>query len=218
MNYGYGSWLRYASTKTSVNVVDMSPVLSIKLNEHVSLGFGPDVQFMKGEFNSVGTLGGAFADSSSVNSASDVGYGMHAGLMYEFNENSRAGLSYHSQVVHHLAGTSTFSGPLAPDDYLRSGRARLDLTLPGYTALSVYHKLNSMVAVMGSVIYTQWNVFQNLVLQNVAGLSAEGEPTTALVVTIPQHFRNTFSVSVGADYFVTDSITCVVVLVSIKHR
>ena len=46
-------------------------------------------------------------------------------------------------------------------------------------------------------------------IANVAGVElVDGIPTpsTSLVVTIPQHFRNTWNVSVGADYF-TDQIT-----------
>ena len=206
-NYGKQTILRYASTITSVQVVDISPVLSFKLTDQFSLGLGPDIQMMKGEFNSVATIGGKELDSDGINTANDTGYGMHAGGLYEFNENSRIGLSYHSQAVHHLTGNSTFSGPLAGEfGSIRSSRAKVNITLPPYTALSAYHKLNSKVAVMGSAIYTQWNTVQNLVLQDVAGVFL-GDASTNIIVSIPQHFRNTFNFSVGADYFVTDTIT-----------
>jgi long-chain fatty acid transport protein len=56
------------------------------------------------------------------------------------------------------------------------------------------------------VIYTQWSVFQNLQLQNVAGLNAALEQSRSISVNIPQYFRNTISASVGADYFITDKI------------
>src|SRR3990167_4579663 len=113
VNYGKSTILRYATTVTSVQVVDFSPVLSFKVTDKLSLGLGPDVQTMKGKFNQVATMGGAELDSDGINNADGVGYGMHAGGLYEFNENTRVGLSYHSQVVHHLTGNSTFSGPLA---------------------------------------------------------------------------------------------------------
>lgn len=208
VNYGQQTLLRYANTTTSVRVIDISPVLSFKVNNYFSFGFGPDIQVMKGEFNSVGTMGGGISDSDGINRANDTGYGMHAGIMYELDENTRFGLSYHSQAVHHLTGTSTFRGPLAgPNNFIRSSTAKVNLTLPPYTALSAYHKINPKVAVMGSVIYTQWSTIQNLVLQNVAGLDAMSNPSTNIVVTIPQHFRNTYNVSVGADYFIADTVT-----------
>ena len=207
VNYGKQTELRYASTVASVQVVDISPVLSIKVTDQVSLGFGPDIQVMKGEFNQVGTMGGAELDSDGINTADGTGYGMHAGIMYNINDNSRIGLSYHSQVVHHLTGTSTFSGPLA-DDFppIASSRAKVNLTLPPYTALSAYHKINPSVAVMASVIYTQWSTIQNLVLQNVAGV-VDADATTSLTAMLPMHFHNSFNFSVGADYAVTDAMT-----------
>ncbi len=206
-SYGTSTILRYASTETSVQVIDISPVLSVKLGEKLAFGIGPDIQVMKGEFDQVATLGDKELDSDGINTANDTGYGMHAGIMYDINENSRFGLSYHSQAVHHLIGDSAFSGPLAGDyGPIKSSRAKLNITLPPYTALSGYHKLNPQVAVMGSVIFTQWNTIRNLILQNVAGLEF-ADPSTSIVVTIPQHFHNTFSVSVGGDYFVTDKIT-----------
>lgn len=211
-NYGKSTVLRYATTQTSVEVVDISPVVSFKVTDKLSFGLGPDVQVMKGEFDQVGTNGVTEWDSDGVNRADDTAYGMHAGIMYELNENSRIGLSYHSQVVHHLTGTSDFSGPLVrealeiPSGAITSTRAKLDITLPAYTALSVYHQLNPKVALMGTVIYTQWNTLQNLVLQNVAAVQ-DLEASTNVVVTIPQHFHNTYSASIGGDYFVTDSVT-----------
>ncbi len=205
--YGKSTILRYASTTTSVQVIDLSAVLSFKITDALSLGLGPDVQFMKGEFNQVGTMSGAELDSDGINTANDTGYGMHAGLMYELDENSRIGLSYHSQVVHHLTGTSRFTGPLANDfpQPIESNRAKVDIKLPPYTALSVYHKLNPSVALMGSIIYTQWDTVHNLVLQNVAGV-VDADAATNIVALLPMHLQSTFNLSFGADYAITDSI------------
>lgn len=208
IDYGTDTILRYASTETSVRVIDISPVLSFKLNKYFSIGLGPDLQVMQGEFNQIGTSGGEELDSDGINSADDTAFGMHAGILYEMNENSRIGLSYHSQVVHHLTGTSTFSGPLADffDGPIRSSRNKLNLTLPPYTALSLFHQLSPKFVVMGSVIYTQWSTIKDLVLQDVAGLS-DFEPSTGIVVTIPQFFVNTFNVSVGGNYIYNDKVT-----------
>lgn len=211
-NYGKSTALRYVSTMSSVKVIDISPVLSFKLSDKIAFGFGPDLQIMHGEFDQVGTNGVIEWDGDGINRADDTGYGMHAGMMYDLSAATRFGLSYHSQVVHHLTGTSSFSGPLVkealeiPSGEITSKRAKVNITLPPYTALSAYHKLNADVAVMGTVIYTQWSTLQNLVLQNVAGIQ-DLEASTNVIVTIPQHFRNTYSLSLGADYFATDKIT-----------
>lgn len=209
--YGEQTILRYASTTTAVEVIDVSPVISMRINDKFSIGAGPDVQIMHGEFDQVGAYGPTSdGDSNGINRADDTGYGMHAGILYEFNPDTRIGLSYHSQVVHHLTGTSTLSNGIVNafpvEGGIRSERAKVNLTLPGYTALSAYHKANQNYAVMGSIIYTQWNTVQNLVLQNVAGVE-DTEATTSMLVIVPQHYHNTINLSVGADYFATDSIT-----------
>jgi long-chain fatty acid transport protein len=208
-NYGNSTIMRYAATESSVMVVDTSPVIAYKVNKKLSIGAGPDFQYMKGEFDQVGTLSGRELDSDGVNSASGTAYGYHGGLLYQFNKDARVGLSYHSQVVHHLTGTSKFTGPLA--DFfggpIRSSRAKVNVTLPPYTALSGYYRVHPKAAIMASVIYTQWNTIQNLVMQNVAGLDDNLQPSTNIVAIIPQHFKNTYNVSVGTDYFLTDKVT-----------
>ena len=200
--------LRYTSTQTSVTVIDISPVISFKVTDKASLGFGPDIQPMKGEFNQVGTISGDGLDTEGINTADDTGYGYHIGGLYEFTQQTRAGLSYHSQVVHHLTGDSSFSGPLA--DFfgvpIQSERSKVNITLPAYTALSFYHRANAKWALMSSVIYTQWNVLKNLVLQDVAGIGEGGDPSTSIIVTIPQNFRNTWNFSFGANYYATDVV------------
>lgn len=211
-DYGKSTLLRYITTESSVMVVDISPSIAIKVTNKASIGLGPDVQVMKGEFDQVGTYADETMDSDGINQATDTGYGYHAGVLYEFTPETRAGLSYHSQVVHHLTGTSSFTGPLAEalDANIHSRRAKVNITLPPYTALSAYHQLNSAWALMGSVIYTQWSTIQNLILQNVAGIELIEDvptPSTSIVVVVPQHFRNTWNVTVGADYFATDQIT-----------
>ncbi len=206
-NYGKKTVLRYSATVTSAQVIDISPVLSYKFNDHLSFGAGPDLQIMKGEFNQVGTLGDESFDSDGLNAADDTGYGFHAGVLYAVNDNSRLGLSYHSQVVHHLTGISSFTGPLAAAfDVHESDRAKLNLTLPPYTALSAYHRFNDSVAIMGSIIYTQWSTLKNLIMTNVAGI-ANTEPSTDITVVLPLHFHNTLTYSLGTDYFATEKLT-----------
>lgn len=208
-NYGTTTPLRYAGTLSSITVVDISPSLALKINDKASVGFGFDIQRAYAEFNQVGTSSTPDFDTTSTNKANDTGYGFHAGVLYQFTPDSRVGLSYHSQVVHHLSGSSHFVGTLA--DYLNNGplishHAVANLTLPPYTALSGYHKITPQVALLGSVIYTQWNTFQTLQLQNVAGVY-QFEPSNNILVSIPEHYTNSWNFSVGSEYYVTPDVT-----------
>ncbi|OGT56456.1 MAG: hypothetical protein A3F14_02590 [Gammaproteobacteria bacterium RIFCSPHIGHO2_12_FULL_43_28] len=212
-NYGKTTFLRYAATVSSVNVVDITPALGFDVSENASLGFGLDIQRMHAEFDQVATQGGPDLDSDGLDRGDDTAYGFNVGGLYRFSPNTRLGASFHSQVVHHLSGTSVVSGPLA-DILAKEGipipdskRATTQITLPPYTAVSLYHRINPAFAVMGSVIYTQWSTINEFVLKNVAGLEGGSlEPSNNITVKIPAHFRNTVNVSVGGDYNATDKM------------
>lgn len=221
-DYGTSTILRYAATETSVKVIDVSPSLGFQVTDQLSLGIGFDIQRMFAEFNSIATLGptGAF-DTLGANKANDTAYGYHLGALYEFNPCTRIGLSYHSQVVHHLNGSSRFEGPLADPaallidgklDNVLTSHASTSVTLPAYAALSVYHRVIQPVALMATIAYTKWNTFQNIHLDSVAGIVPTGgiipfEQATNIQVIIPQKYRNTWNVSVGGDWYVCDRIT-----------
>lgn len=208
-NYGSNTELRYAATLSSATVIDVSPSLAFQVTDKASLGFGPDLQRMYGEFDQVGGVFNPSMDTPSTNKANDTAYGYHLGGLYQFTPTTRVGLSYHSQVVHHLSGTSKFIGPIADilnDGSIISRNATVNVTLPPYTALSGYHLICPKVALMGTVIYTQWSTFKNLVLNNVAGIGPMGA-TTNLQVIIPENYRDTWNLSLGTEYYATDKIT-----------
>lgn len=213
VNYGSDTYLRYISTLATIKVVDVSPSLGFQVTDKASVGLGPDFQKMDLEFDQVAVLSdptiGDPTDTKSINRASDTAWGYHLGGLYQFTPDTRVGLSYHSQVVHHLSKKSTFSGPLANE--LNNGedfvsRATSNITLPPYTALSFYHRLNSKVALMASAIFTQWTTVKNIIMKNLAGID-QSELSGDITVVAPQSFRNSWNFSMGADYFVTDQMT-----------
>jgi long-chain fatty acid transport protein len=63
---------------------------------------------------------------------------------------------------------------------------------------------------MGTLTFTQWNTFQILSLNQLAGI-VEDEPliagTTDMSVDIPEHYRNSWNLSLGANYYPTECIT-----------
>lgn len=202
-DFGRSTSMRYAATRSALYVINISPSLGFKVSDKASLGFGVDFQKVNAQFDQVGVAISPIFDTNLRNHADDTGWGYHFGGLYEMNPCTRFGFSYHSQVVHHLTGSSKFAGPLADlfnDGPIRSSDSKAKLTLPPYAALSAYHQFHPQYAVMGSVIYTKWTTFQTLTLQNVAGLEG-GEPSSTIVFAIPQHYRNTWNATVGLDYY-----------------
>lgn len=221
-DYGSESALRYLATRTSISVIDISPALGFKLTEKASFGIGLDIQVAEAEFNNWAGLIDfneltiiADEDTRSKSRANDTGYGYHLGVLYEFTPKSRVGLSYHSQVAHHFTGKSKFIGPIAglangdeAESSIVSRQAKANVMLPPYAVLSGYHQFNPCWAVMGSIGYVGWHVFENLRLQNVAGVvnSFETviEPSTTITVSVPQHYQDTWNASIGANFSPND--------------
>lgn len=136
----------------------------------------------------------------SITKGYDTAYGYHLGALYEFSKSSRLGLAYHSKVSHHLKGTSNWvgAGP-AISGNPNPSRDLINFPLPPDTTLSLYKAFNAKWALMGTIVYTQWNIVHDLVVQNGAGFS--GQP-----VDYPMHLHNSFTYSIGADYAATENL------------
>jgi len=227
-SYGRGTPLRYAGTLSSIEVVDISPSLGFKITDKASLGVGFDIQRAYAEFDSVAALIDPTLsldipppprevltsyDTDSTNKANDTGYGFRLGFMYEFTPCTRVGLSYHSQVVHHFSGSSKFIGPINDifnnEEPIVSSRTTTNIKLPPYTTFSAFNKISPNWAVMASASLTQWNTIQNISLKQIAGLADTGdipESSNNIEINIPHHYRNTWNLSVGTNYYATDTI------------
>src|SRR3990167_3535191 len=209
-DYSSDSYIRYAATKTSVEVIDIGPSVAYQLNRVISLGLGLDAQHMEGIFNQYAGVGTTL-DTKSKNSGSDWAYGYHAGILLQFTPTTRVGLAYHSQVVHHLTGKSKFIGPLA--NGLAGGTQVSDdlkgnVALPRYAQLSFYHDFNAQWSILASAMYTMWSVFRDLRLENVAAINAVTfSPDNNAVITVAEDYRNTWNFALGAHYKPIQNLT-----------
>jgi long-chain fatty acid transport protein len=214
-SYGTDTPVRYAATLSSITMANISPSIGFKVTNKASLGAGLDIQRVYAELDLIGTsILTPDSDTDSTNKANGTAYGYHLGALYEFTPVARVGLSYHSKVRHHLSGSSKFEGPIADalnGGELRSSHATTNVTFPAYTALSGYWRFHPCWAAMGTVIYTQWNVFKDLVLNDVAGAVTLPfpdiiGPSRNIQVNIPEHYRNTWNASLGLDFYPTETI------------
>lgn len=202
-DYGSTSNLRYATRLNQINVYDLSPSLGIALTDKLSFGFGLDAERMVVEFDRATTAPGSTSDTLSNNSGNDHAFGYHLGALYQFSPKTRVGLSFHSQIVHQINGSSTYLGPLAPGGGISNSSFYARITLPSTTSLSAFHTLNTDWDVLGSISYTQWSSATNLTLHNVTGLQGGGLNNN-LQWVIYQSYRNTWNYTLGANYHLNE--------------
>ncbi len=215
-DYSKASIARYAATESSISAIDFMPGFGIAINDKLSVGAALDVDYVQGEFDLVAGAGSnGSKDSVNTNTADDTALGWHAGILYKFTPMTRAGLAYHSKIHVNLSGDSKFEGPLvlADDNVYKTNDLSSSFDLPAYTSASLYHDFNPRFGVTGTVDYTQWSSFDELTLNNVAGIAAPDPKSKkpklspqAIDVNVVENFRNTWNFAVGAHYKVNNQL------------
>lgn len=215
--YNTATYMRYASTKTTIQTIDMGPSLGFKLRNNLSVGGGVDAIYGDAVFDQYA----GFADTTGLDTLSDNrlngwGYGYHLGALYQPTLHTRLGLSYHSKVDQHLTGRSRFIGDLAnsgaftgdltPSTQI-SNNLKSNLTLPPYTTLSGLQNITDQWSILASATYTQWRYIKTLELENIAVAdSSSGAAVNNAVAYITQNFHNTWNLALGTEYQVNQKI------------
>lgn len=140
-----------------------------------------------------------------------LGFGWNIGLVYEFNENNRIGVAYHSQVKLNFKGKysnqlptndNTVVGVLNASGITATNGGQLDgalsLPLPAYLEISGYHKMTDRFAMHYSYKYTQWSKFKEL-----RATSQDGKT----LFSKQEQFRDSSRIALGATYDVNDKLT-----------
>lgn len=198
-DYEKGFQGRYYGTRSEVRVVTLQPTVSYKVNDQLSVGFGPTINRIDGELTSA--LNNPFpggSDGKVKVKGDDTALGFNAGVLFEVDPSTRLGLTYHSKVKYKLRGDTTVStnGLLAGS----SGKydASLDLETPESVDFSITHDLNADWTLYAGTTWTRWSRLEEIKVENdgVRG------PLAGVLGTITeeQNWRDTWSYAVGAAY------------------
>lgn len=172
---------------SDVSTLDLVLAGAYKVNDKVSIGGG--VIFERLEAQLTNTT--AFGMVSSVEGNS-YAMGFSAGVTYRPFENTRFGISYRSRTAHDIKGTHKM-GPY-------KGFDNAELTLPAFAIASAYQKIGDF-GLSASVKWTEWKTFGDLdIYSNIMGANA-------LVSHTEEDWKNTWTLSLGTDYYVDDKWT-----------
>jgi len=205
-DYG-SSFLRYDLIRLYTKTIDVAPSLAMKINDQWSIGLGPDFHyFYLSSKNAVrtqvpplpppSTIPGTPNDSLSKYSASHWNEGWHAGLLFRLSDTTRFGLNYRSKIVMHLNGYSDFD--LSGVGTYETNQFKVNIPLPPTTSFSIYHDMNAVWAMMGTVSYDQWGVIKAYNASNYM------TPTGVINASLPQYMQNTIDWGVGTHYKLND--------------
>ena len=150
---------RYHAVYTSTKTLNINPAISRQINDQLSVGFGVNAQYInvnltqKIDFG----LGSQQEDGYADLEASGWGFGVNLGMLYQFENKSKLGLSYRSQIRHNAKGEADFTDtPYADQDIKAS------VALPAMASVSYELPINQKTTVLADATWTGWSSFDEL--------------------------------------------------------
>jgi len=188
-SYGKGWVGRYHALDSSLLTVDVNPSIAYRINDNLSVGGGFSVQYIDAEltqslFNPLNPT----TDGHAEVKGDDIGFGYNLGTTWEFDANTRVGLSYRSRIKFTLEGDRTISNFIPGRDGTIS--AKVDWTAPDWLLLTAYKRIDDQWAVMGGVRWTNWSLFQELRLKFADGTES----------VIPEKWDDSWTFNIGVSY------------------
>lgn len=198
-NYG-DSWVgRYYIQKSTLLGVTLTPAVSYKVNNWLSLGAGLNAMYgyMDGQV-AINNAGELMPDGQLKYQDREWGYGGNFGVLVEPMQGTRFGLTYLTEVKLNFAAAPQFSGlgPILENALRNSGlltnNLELGVTVPQMVMFSAYHELNRQWTIMANLGWQQWSRFG----QVDVGINTTN-PTS---LTTASKFNDTWHGALGAQY------------------
>ncbi|WP_022962638.1 OmpP1/FadL family transporter [Halopseudomonas pelagia] len=187
---------RYHGLKSEVQVVTLQPTLSYRINDRISVGFGPTINHLEGTLTSAVALG---ASDGNVNiQGDDIGYGFNAGVLVDLSDRVALGVTYHSSVDYTLEGRTRISD--APASLSGKYDATLDVTTPESVDVSLTYAHDARLTLYAGTTWTRWSQFDQLVIENQGGPGPFGTIEEEL------NWSDTWAFAFGAAYQITPKV------------
>jgi long-chain fatty acid transport protein len=202
------NWVgRYNAIKSNMKSININPSVSYKVNDKVSLGAGVNAQYIDAELTSAVDLatvtrGAITQDGKATITGDDWSYGYNMGALFKPTTKTKVGLSYRSKMNHTLKGTATYDLPAGTPAALVAALSNKDAqaaaNLPESLSLSVAHKVNDKVEVLGDITRTNWSSFKELRVINPADGST--------ITVTPENWKDVNRYSLGMNYKYSDRL------------
>ena len=189
----------------SVKTVTAGPTFAFAVTEKFSVGIGFDVSYAYNHF----TQGVDYTEAGAIkisgysdNWLKGYAFGGHLGVLYQFTENTRVGVTYFSPMNYHLKGDSTYT---SNTQLVNSGdgNASAQWTFPEYVIASAFHSYEQF-DFMGTITWTHWSRMQDMNLNvNIPPNKLSIFPLPTPVQTeykLKQGFKDTFAILLGMNY------------------
>lgn len=189
------SILRYTESGNNTNDIDVIPAIGVRINNYFSIGASVNLSHAKMVINPISgfpTINIPDSYSHNVASANSVGGDM--GILLRPTRLTLIGLNYQSAMTYQFRGSST----LQSTPSITSNNYSFKFWTPARTILSISHFFNKSIGIITTAQYIQWNIFNNVNLNNVA--TQVGKVPKIINATSPYHLHNSWIYTLGGQY------------------
>jgi long-chain fatty acid transport protein len=181
-------WIgRFQGISAEIKTVNINPAVSYKFSDALSVGFG--ISYLIGEINTLTGVNLVTAEGQNSSKVDGDGWGFNIGALFSFSPATRLGVHYRSSVKLELDGDTTFTGT---PPQLANGPVKLEVDTPDSLAVSVAHRMNDRLELLGDVTWWQWSKIQRVPLVR----TNNGQQVGQFVFD----FDDSYRVSIGANY------------------
>ncbi|WP_380779600.1 OmpP1/FadL family transporter [Sphingomonas sp. R86520] len=196
-NYEANSWARYSADKTRLRTVDIQPSIGVAVTDWLRVGGALNVEYTDASLsNALPNVLASLPDGEQELKGDGWDLGWTAGVQLH-NDFATVGISYKSSIRHHLKGSLDVTGlvgPLAASNESLDG-AKASFTTPGQVIVAGRVRATNALTLNAQVVAYSWSKFDTIDL---------GAP---LNVSIPENYRDSWSLAGGFDYDITPKAT-----------
>ncbi len=201
-DYERGFQGRYHGSYSKIQVVTLQPTIAYKINDKVSVGFGPTINRIDGHLkNDLATnaLNGGGGDTHIDIKGDDTAFGYNLGVMVDLSDDTTWGITYHSKVDYQLGGQTKVKNSPAALGLNGNYDAKLDITLPESVDTSITHKFDGKWTAYVGAVWTRWSRLEAIEVEN-SGVPALGQALGFGTLGEDLKWHDTWSASIGASY------------------
>jgi long-chain fatty acid transport protein len=189
-----GDWAgRFSVTELSFVAVTVNPTVSYRVNDWFSVGFGAGVNYGRLDFElSLPRLTPGAEGEIEMDGVDDLELNFNVGILLEWSERTRFGISYRSEVDFELSGDFNLINPTPALLLLgvSDGDVDADIPIPQFLRVSAFHQLTDSLAVMANVGWEDWSIMDFTPLTGPAGRE----------VQVPREWRDTWHFAFGVEW------------------
>ncbi|MFC3152636.1 OmpP1/FadL family transporter [Litoribrevibacter euphylliae] len=207
IDYG-GQWTgSNAVTSASVQTIQAQPTISYRINDHLSLGGGVNINYTTAEQelspSFTQNLPGPIDPTVEADMALDahgIDYGWTAGAMWEFNQDHRIGVVYRSEVETDLKGDADITANIGGTPLMdSSATTRLNWENPASAVISGYHQVTDKTALLWDLGRTFYSNFETTTISADLG--------GGLDIPIERNWQDANRYAIGGHYQLTQDLT-----------